>query len=168
MENTYNHKVVRLVSSGPIVWGVKRAAAAIFFMAYFAGCATAPPFSPAPTPPPGRALVYVYRMDNFPQARMDALLAVNGKRIARLPANRYTWFYVPAGEFRLTQTWDLPQVQRSVQTVEFHAEPGSTHYVRLLVENNAQQMRWQLRDLTLAAPLGELSKYGFQPASASD
>lgn len=118
-------------------------------------------FQHAAPPPPGKALVYVYRLDTWPVVRGGALFSIGDTNVAALSANSYTWFYVPEGDYRLEQKWDIRHVQR-VTHRDFSARAGSAHYLRLNVEGEVRQMKWWLSDVPAPSAIDEISKCRFE------
>ncbi len=105
-------------------------------------CATAPPagppFTAAPAPGPGRARLYVYRVD--PQASLSTVeFAIDGRSQGRLGNGEYATFEVAAGSHRLdlrlrglafaSWGWNRQQVR---------AGSGETIYLEVSVRLHAQ------------------------------
>jgi tetratricopeptide (TPR) repeat protein len=124
-------------------------------------------FEAAPQPPPGKALVYLYRLDTWPVLRTDALFGVGDMDVAALSANRYTWFHVPEGSYRLAQRWDTPRVPK-VNQLEFMARAGSTYYFRLEVSAGMYQTQWRFAGVDASLASGEISKCRFQAPKAPE
>lgn len=131
-------------------------------------CLAAGPEETAPAPPTGKALVYLYRQDTWPEVRADALFTIGDTSVANLSANSYTWFYVPQGSQRLEQRWDLLRYSNAVQHKDFAARSGSTYYFRLSVEGEIRQMRWWISTIAAAAAILEIAKCRFQAPKDSD
>src|SRR5574341_1341673 len=130
---------------------------ACFLAPMLAACAGDVPFHQAPKPGPGHALVYLYRVDTWPVVRSDAFFTVDGKRVAVLPANSYTWFHVPAGKYRMEQTWDMVHVPPATRQ-DFLAREGSTSYLCLNVQNETMQMKWWLSSVPAKSASAEIAK----------
>ena len=73
---------------------------AIVLLTVISGCAIAPQsaarFTPAPPPPEGYSLVYIYRLNAQPYVH-NIKISVAGKEVLDAPEYGYTWLYVPAG-----------------------------------------------------------------------
>lgn len=71
-------------------------------------------FEPAPAPPDGMALVYMYRIKVPPGMRTPKIV-VDGDTVSKLPNNAYTWFYVKPGTHTIKTKWgafsDIPDLE---------------------------------------------------------
>ncbi len=86
-------------------------------------------FTPAPPPPAGQSLVYIYRIKVPPALRSPKIL-VDGTAKTKLPNNSYSWFYVKAGTHAIKTKWGF---MSDVPDLEFVANvlPDQTHYLKL-------------------------------------
>jgi Protein of unknown function (DUF2846) len=98
-----------------------------------AGCANGPVFTDAPPPSDNRALVYIYRQNNFGLGGRIAAFDVDDKNVFDLSAGGYSFFYVAPGHYQITQSWDfalLDPVLWGSLKIPLDVKSGETHYVR--------------------------------------
>lgn len=72
-----------------------------------AGAWAADTFEAGPPPPPGEALVYLFRAPSYWMSFSQAALDIDGVNVARLKNKTYTWLYVPAGAHDLKFHWPI-------------------------------------------------------------
>lgn len=77
-------------------------------------------------PAPGKALVYVYRVDTFIAATVTADILDNGKNVGAVNVGGYIVFGADPGEHAL-----LTETSRIDKTVYLSVEAGKTYYIRL-------------------------------------
>jgi hypothetical protein len=135
--------------------------ALVLFTILLSACASGPYFQQAPPPPSGKALIYLYRLDTWPEFNSRAYFDINNTNVAALSANSYTWIYLPEGNYRLEQRLDLRG--EAVLDRDFSARAGSTYYFRLNVETGAREVGRRLANVTAFAPVQEISNCRFQP-----
>ena len=130
--------------------------------------------APRPSPPPpGEALVYIYRAPAFAYGYVPALFDIDKVNVAKLNNKDYTWFYVPAGAHVLRQHWgglalvDFTQLYRHNDGV-FDWNGGSTYYYRMNVSFSITYARdeidWGLSPIEEAQALRELAVYRYVAA----
>lgn len=150
--------------------------------------ATGPAYQAAKAPDNGKALIYIYRVKSFALGGRDAYFYVDGKNIADLSVEGYTWFHIPAGEHKFEQRWpvDIPgntnpvtakiiqlftksddgsTEKRTLQQGYVNWEAGKTYYYRFgtnLVSTSPMKMEWTLQEITAEQALPELKKTKLQ------
>jgi hypothetical protein len=86
-------------------------------------------FQPAPPPPSGYALVYMYRIKVEPSLRKAQIL-VDGEKTTALSNKSYTWFYLSPGSHTLRTKWgfmaEVPELEGVI-----YAKSNSVHYVKM-------------------------------------
>lgn len=95
-----------------------------------AGCASAPNgplFSPAPNPPNGYALLYVYRP--YTQALSSIPVFLNGIRAVALPEEGYTWLYVEPGQYVVTTRPLAKSEQTPQDALKFSVSADRRYYL---------------------------------------
>jgi len=96
-----------------------------------AGAPTGPLFSPAPPPAPGRALVYVYRVDRVGGVG-PIKLRIDGRTSIELRNGEYAPLVLRSGGRKLELTLPLlGSVPRGWSSIPFMAMSGETHFVRI-------------------------------------
>jgi len=94
-----------------------------------ASCTTAPsePFTPAESPAPGKALIYLYRPFLAGGVGInDITLSANGKPVVNLPYNTYYPYLMNSGEIHFTG-----RLQRgSPASLTLYAKGGQTYFIR--------------------------------------
>ena len=119
-----------------------------------AACATAPPagppFTPAPEPGPGRARLYVFRID--PQHSLSKVeIAIDGQPEGRLRNGEYATFELAAGSHRLDfRQRGLAFASWGWNRQRIRADSGETIYLEISVRMSAQPMAGSGRDLQIA------------------
>lgn len=78
------------------------------------------------TPAPGKALVYVYRVDTFIAATVTADFLDNGKNVGALNVGGYITYEADPGEHEL-----LTETSRIDKIVNLSMDAGKTYYIRL-------------------------------------
>lgn len=105
-------------------------------------CASAPPpgplFSAAPEPAPGRARLYVYRVD--PQPSLSTVeFEIDGRSKGRLGHGEYTTFEIPAGSHRIDfRQRGLAFASWGWNRHAIRAGSGETIYLEVSVRLHAQ------------------------------
>lgn len=86
-------------------------------------------FVPAPPPPSGYALIYLYR-PNTPPYWVRPKVIVDSETLLKLPNKGYSWFYAKAGDHIIKTKWGA---MSSVPQLEFllKVAPQQTYYLRL-------------------------------------
>ncbi len=95
------------------------------------GCAaTGPVFTPVAPPDPDSAVVYIYRERTFAFGARAAYFYVNDVNVFDLNADGYSWLTLPAGRYKLRQTWALDIIPKPIEAnVELKA--GEIRYLSL-------------------------------------
>ncbi|MFZ6870751.1 DUF2846 domain-containing protein [Undibacterium sp. Di27W] len=151
--------------------------------------ATGPAYQAARAPENGKALIYVYRVKSFALGGRDAYFYVDGKNIADLSVEGYTWFQIPAGEHKFEQRWpaDVPGStnpvtakiaqlfkkssddgsveKKTLQQGYVNWEAGQTYYYRFgtnLAGTSPMKIEWFLQEITAEQALPELKKTKLQ------
>jgi predicted small secreted protein len=143
-----------------------RTAFALLSTCLLAACATAPPagppFSPAPEPGPGRARLYVFRID--PQHSLSTVeIAIEGQPEGRLRNGEYATFELAAGSHRVDfRQRGLAFASWGWNRDRIRADSGETIYIEISVRVSAQPMAGSGRDLQIAGrDLGTASENVF-------
>ena len=94
-----------------------------------ASCTTAPSetFTPAESPAPGKALIYLYR--SFLAGGVginDITLFANGKPVVMLPYNTYYPYLVNSGEIQFTSRFQ----RGSPGSLTLYVKGGQTYFIR--------------------------------------
>lgn len=131
-----------------------------------AACASAPPagpaFTPAPEPGPGRARLYVFRID--PQHSLSTVeIAIEGQPEGRLRNGEYATFELAAGSHRLNfRQRGLAFASWGWNRKQLRAASGETIYLEISVRMSAQPVAGTGRDLQIAGrDLGAASENVF-------
>ncbi len=97
------------------------------------GCASGPPFTDAPPPDNGKALVYIYREANFAAAASGAAFFIDERKVVDLLAGGYSYIYLAPGHYEVEQRWSLfnyaPQAGEAV-SIPLEVKAGDVRYVR--------------------------------------
>ncbi len=143
-----------------------RTAFALLWTFLVAACASAPPagppFTPAPEPGPGRARLYVFRID--PQHSLSTVeIAIDGQPEGRLRNGEYATFELAAGSHRLGfRQRGLAFASWGWNRQQIRAASGETIYLEISVRMSAQPMAGSGRDLEIAGrDLGAASENVF-------
>ena len=134
------------------------------------------PYKPAPEPKDTDAVVYIYRFGSAYSAR-SAYFYVNNVNVADLDRNGYTWFHVPAGEYRIKQKWPIDVDLRSIELTETWL-PGQKYYYRFDTAGSigpgavpasgklgvAVKIAWQLSRVPAEQAVSEIGTTKLQPA----
>jgi len=139
----------------------------VFFLA---GCAaTGPTFTDAPSAT-GKALVYVYRIQQAWAYRgAPATFYVNGKDVVDLRSGGYTYFYLSPGHHEVSQKWP-PYIDpfSGSQSVALDVTAGEIRYIRFSVWTTNDAGRsgvgadWELKEAHPVQALDELRKLQFE------
>jgi len=133
-----------------------------------AGCASRAPFTDAPAPPPGKALVYIYRTYNYQQGNQGASIFLDSKQVVNLANRAYTWVYVPEGMHTLEHRKQVfTAEERTGGPVRLTA--GRTHYFRVGVSlaSGIKDVRWMLSEEPVMKARDELAECHYQPAKGA-
>ena len=135
--------------------------AIIVAFAILSGCSSGPRFS-LRTPPPDKALVYIYREGGMVGAARSYRILVNQKHLVNMWGGSYYAYEVEpsavsiATDLRWTLGIDLYSALASTPTerINFFAEAGKTYYVKLInvFSMNSSSCRMQLIDPAIAVP----------------
>ncbi len=87
-------------------------------------------FEAAPPPPPGFALVYIYRPDCPPRLR-GARIFIDGQKVAKLTNKAYTWFYVSEGSHALNTAWGSIYKGAEEVNKNLNIVAGESYYFRM-------------------------------------
>jgi len=96
------------------------------------GCASVPDVAKTTYVPPPQsselATVYLLRQNSMPTA-LTARIQVNGKKIALLPDDCFTWIQVPPGQTRLEAAFN-PASGVKTAALDMALEASQTYYIR--------------------------------------
>jgi hypothetical protein len=122
------------------------------------GCATharGVAFSQSVSPPPGHALLYVFRRDAQPTA-WGATVRVSDENVATLNQGGFTWVYVQSGKRQVRAAWPILSGQRD-SYIELELAEGSTHYVELVGVSKAAGVSGPYMIFQIGSGLNEIS-----------
>ena len=137
------------------------------------GCATERAnFVAEPTPPPGEALVYVYRPSATAMEGLTAVVELDATMVAVLHDNGYAVVHVREGEHRVSQYWrstavtDRNRNQRNRTDLQIHAVAGQQYYFRVLAsgvvgpqaEVQFSQSSWVFEQVSTRTADSEIAK----------
>jgi hypothetical protein len=157
---------------------VKTIAAWVCLVVLSACVAVGEPYKAAPEPKDTDALVYIYRFGGAYSGR-SAYFYVNDVNVADLDKSGYTWFHVPAGEYRIKQKWPIDVDLRSLELTETWL-PGKKYYYRFdtagalapaLVSGKlglALKIDWQLSRVSAEEAVSEIGTTKLQPAFGAE
>ena len=154
------------------------AAAIVTVSAFIPGQARAADISePAPPPPPGKALVYVYRAPSFANAASTAEIQIDGVKIAYLRNHQYTWLYVPSDAHTLKLQWTAAFIHTPTMATMFARndpkaftwQEGQTYFYRFqagmeTTRINTYRFATFMNVVAKADALAELATYKLVPA----
>jgi len=93
---------------GPVRYRNGSAATVAILALALTACATisenAPPYSPAPPPDQGSAIIYLYRVGAYPKLRTPGVY-VDDRKIFDPPEKAYTWTYASEGRHNILIDW---------------------------------------------------------------
>jgi hypothetical protein len=106
------------------------------------GCANEPPrFTGLIAPPPGKAVVYVYRTDLYVNTpyRLAPVIRVNSREVAPLLKHQYLRVVLEPGQSELyidshERTNESYWKARTPASVKLTLPPGSTRFVELVID----------------------------------
>src|SRR4051812_30863831 len=109
---------MRFSTRAQCVIAMRRIAIVLVCPAVLAACATKPVYErhEPPPPPTEQALVYVFRPYATFASLRDVTLVLGELPVAELSSKRYTWLYVPPGDYILKQQW--PRGMTSMKSVQ--------------------------------------------------
>ena len=140
----------------------------VLSVALISACASSGPvFSPLRQPGSEEALIYVYRKaDSFGQL-VPVRVRVNGREIARLPNNSYTYSYVKAGTVSLDATpWqDFAFNERRAVVINNAVAAGETYYLKTHQEQTGPVHRIYLTVMESEEAKGALSGLRYETKS---
>ena len=137
---------------------------------FLAGCAaTGPIFTSAPSAD-GKALVYVYRVqDAWAYRGVPTHIVVDGKDVVDLRSNGYSYFYLSPGHHEVTQKWPSYSDPFSrPENVALDTGPGETRYIRFSVWTTNDMGRsgvgadWSFKEVPVFEAINELPKLKFE------
>ncbi len=131
----------------------------------------------AAPPPPGKALVYIYREPDFAYAIASASFDIDGVNVAKLNNREYTWFYVPASAHALKIKWgwnytlkDLLSKDKGVVAVDW--KEGRSYFYKLSASvagiANGTVIDRALASIEPDQALRELAVYRLVPSHNAD
>ena len=133
--------------------------AGLAVLASMGGCATnahGPAYSqsiPA-SPPPGFALVYVFRRYAEPTA-WGATVQASGQKVATLNQGGFTWMYLKAVPQQIRAAWPILSGQQD-SFVDLDLADGSTHYIELVGVSKMAGVSAGLMWIRIGSGLNEL------------
>lgn len=114
--------------------GVYALALLVVSIGLFSGCATVaqgPSFSeaPAPTPDPGKAVVYVFRKYAEPTA-WGATIYFDKHEVATLNQSGFTWAYLVPGKHTVRGVWAGMSGQKD-SSISLDVKSGQSYFIEL-------------------------------------
>jgi hypothetical protein len=97
-------------------------------------CSATGPLFERETVETDKGVLYLYRPSKFVAGARVAKFSINGRYVARLSNNGYTWFSLPPGKFKISQEWEEwpGDISRNpeVMEIEVAVSRGENYYVR--------------------------------------
>lgn len=88
----------------------------------------APAYAPAPAPPQGHALVYIYRLGAYPRLHHPDVV-LDEQRIWEPPEHGYTWVHAKEGDRRFQVKWAFSGTPNASLVQPLKA--GETYYLKV-------------------------------------
>jgi len=141
------------------------------------GCtASGPLYQDAPTPPEGKALVYIYREATKTFSWRQAWFSVDNVEVGELYNQGYMWAYVPAGVHILKQEWPRDITHGRPTDINIVLQAGRTYYFKLRTASSIypsgrgvmMEERWEILDMAPRLGSSEIAQYHYEPAEHPD
>ena len=145
----------------------------VFWALVLSACAASGPiYQAAPEPKETDALVYIYRPSIFNSGGLqtyDASFSVNEVNVVRLSVEGYSWFHIPAGDYKLTQGWSRLSGGGDKLAINAKWLPRQKYYYRFETYSGysnlgVNQLRWRVSRVPEDRALAEIVSCKYQQA----